>query len=138
MRVSEFAVGTEHPAIALRSVAEMAEHLRDHFSVDRFDVWVQTAQPGARQIYGVGVHAASAAGPGVARRMRALCEVGLVRLHNVRVRKDATYPFDFIAVRTKRPVPKGFPSLVAAASDDQRARARESGIGVYAWLAGAR
>jgi hypothetical protein len=127
-----------HPATMARSVAEMAEHVRTHFGVDRFDAWVQSAQPGARQIYGVGIHAASAAGPGVARRMRALSEVGLVRLHNPRVRRDPDYPFDFIAVRTSKPVPKSFPLLAGAASDDQRAAARAEGKGVDAWLAGAR
>ena len=128
-----------HAAIAPDTKrAAFAEQIR---SVDpaHFDAWVQSAQPGARVIYGMGIDARSGSAPGVAKRMRALGEVNLVRLHYLRVRKDdRQFPFDFIAVRTRKPVPKGFPLLGAAASDDQRAAARGAGKSIDAWLEGAR
>jgi len=74
-------------AIALRSVAAMALHLRETMTAEMFDAWTETAQPGARQIYGVGIDAHSASCPGVAKRMRELSDAGLVRLHLVRARK---------------------------------------------------
>lgn len=103
-----------HPAIRLCSTADKAEHLRLHFGVARFDDWVVTAQPNARQIYGAGWNVAAACGPGVAARMRALAEAGLVLLaapRRVRADGDTTHPFDFVAIRTSKPVPRGFPAL---------------------------
>ena len=99
-------------AIALRSVAAMALHLRETMAAEMFDAWAATAQPGAMQIYGMGIDAHSASGPGVAVRMRELSEAGLVVLHLLRARPgERDYPIDFIVVRSKKPVPKGFPEL---------------------------
>ena len=122
--MGEFLVGTSpagddltsvtHPVIKLCSTADKAEHLRLHFGVARFDAWVVTAQPNARQIYGAGWNVAAACGPGVAARMRALCEAGLVLLAAPRRNRpdgDTAHPFDFVAIRTSKPVPKGFPAL---------------------------
>ena len=115
------ATGGVHPAIALRSTADMAQHLVAHFGVARFDAWVASpdTQPGARQIYGCGLNVATGCGPGVARRLRALADAGLVCLfapRRVRADGDRNHPFDFIAVRTAKPVPKGFPCLVEPAA----------------------
>ncbi len=113
------AVGGEHPAIRLCSTAEKAEHLRAHFTVDRFDAWVIKAQPNARQIYGAGWSVADGCGPGVAARMRALAEAGLVLLaasRRVRADGDTAHPFDFVAIRTSKPVPKGFLQLPPVAA----------------------
>ena len=104
----------DHPAVQPRSVADMAEHLRTHFGVARFDEWIIKAQPGARQIYGVGVFVAGACAPGVARRMRDLYDAGLITMCQRRARADVGFEFDYIAIRTKKPVPKGFPNLKAA------------------------
>ena len=124
MRVGEFSTmvgddlasvaGGVHPAMTPRSTAEMADHLRRHFGIDRFDAWVVTAQPNARQIYGAGWNVACACAPGVAARMRALCEAGLVMLaapRRARADGDTAHPFDFVAIRTSKPAPKGFPAL---------------------------
>lgn len=102
-----------HSAI-LSSIADLADQVRA-LPVDHFDRWVMAAQPGARIVYGIGLDAPSASGAGIARRMMKLCDAGLVRLHLVRVRSDAGYPIDFIAVRRAKPVPKGFPNLPVVA-----------------------
>lgn len=109
--------------IPMRSTAEKAQALRDHFGVERFDEWLVTAQPGAQILYGVGAHAVEAAAPGVAARMRHLSDHGLVHLFAPRRQRadgDFQHPFDFLAVRSSAPVPKGFPNL--ARSIDQRLR----------------
>ena len=100
--------------IDANGVAEMALRLRTHFGVDRFNAWVVGAKPGAQQIYGVGVSALTAASPGVARRMRDLQEAGLVQLVQRRARVHPDFPFDYLAVRTSRPMPVGFPKLLYA------------------------
>lgn len=101
-----------HPATMARSVAEMAEHVRTHFGPARYDDWVAKAQPGAQQIYGVGVNANTAAGPGVAARMRELSAAGLVTFKQHRhADRPADYRYDYVAVRTGKPLPKGFPAL---------------------------
>lgn len=101
-----------HSATMLRSVADMAEHVRTHFGPARYDDWVAKAQPGAQQIYGVGVNANTAAGPGVAARMRELSAAGLVTFkQHKHADRPADYRYDYVAVRTGKPVPKGFPAL---------------------------
>jgi hypothetical protein len=108
MKVDAFAAGS-HPAISM-SVADLADQVKSH-PPSHFDRWVAAAQPGACIVYGIGLDAPSAAGPGVARRMMKLHDAGLVRLHLVRARRDGAFPIDFIAVRRAKPVPKGFPEL---------------------------
>jgi hypothetical protein len=130
MRVGEFSTvtggddlasvaGAVHPAITPRSTAEMVEHLHAHFGVERFDEWVVKAQPNARQIYGAGWNVTTGCARGVAARMRALAEAGLVLLaapRRTRPDGDTAHPFDFVAIRTSKPVPKGFPALAPVAA----------------------
>lgn len=115
----DLAATVAHPSIAARSTADMAEHLRTHFDVARFDEWVITAQPGGRQIYGAGRDVTTGCAPMVAARMRALADAGLVRLfqpRRIRPDGDTGHPFDFVAIRTEKPVPKGFPQLPPVAA----------------------
>jgi len=133
--------GEVHPAITRRGTAEMASHIRAHFTVARFDEWVSSARtrPGARVLYGCGLHASTACAPGVARRMMAMAEAGLVQLFQPRRRRadgDTLHPFDYIAIRTTKPVPPGFPKLapshsaelerVAGINREQQRRARRA------------
>ena len=110
MKVDSFS--GSHPAILpARGVAAVAADLRGR-KPDYYDTWVMKAQPGAREIYGMGIDAPSAGGPGTAHRLRKLSEAGLVRLHLVRARPhDSAYPIDFVVVRRAKPVPKGFPAI---------------------------
>lgn len=111
MRTDEYGAGIVAPsAISLNSVGDVADMIRAR-SPEFYDAWVQAAQPGARLIYGMGIDAPSASGRGVAGRLRALSEAGLVRLHLVRARRDGEFPIDFLVVRRAKPVPKGFPVL---------------------------
>ncbi len=96
------------------STAAMVDRFRARWSVDDFDGWVAAAQPGATRVYGFGVSASTAAGPGVAARMRELADHGLVvTLQRRAVRPDGCldYPFDYLVSRTTRPCPKRFPAL---------------------------
>ena len=119
----EAATGGVHPAIRLASTADMAAHVRAHFGVARFDAWLAGAQPNARQLYGCGLNVATGCAPGVAARMRALADAGLVVLfavRRVRADGDRAHPFDFLAVRTGKPVTKGFPVLAVVAASPRR------------------
>ena len=118
------ATGGGHPSVSLRSTEEMARHVRAHFDVARFDDWVASAKtrPGSMQLYGCGTHASTACAPGVAKRMRALADAGLVELfQRRRIDGDPAHPFDYLAVRTAKPAPKGFPALPVT-HDQQLAR----------------
>jgi hypothetical protein len=90
----------------------MAADVRAGCTVARIDEWVAKSQPGARRIYGIGLSAGEAAGEGVAARVRALADCGLVQLFAVRAEPaGGAHPFDFLIVRTRREVPPAFPAL---------------------------
>lgn len=88
--------------------------------VDAVDEWVVTGQPTSRHLYGQGLCLMEACAPAVAMRMRALSEAGLVRLHQAPIGKPMhgfCREVHFFAIRTKRPVPKGFPALAKTSGD---------------------
>lgn len=98
------------------SRAQQAADVRAGCTVERIDVWVAKSQPNARRIYGIGLTAGEAAGEGVAARVRALADCGLVQLFAVRREAPGgALPFDFLMVRTAREVPPAFPMLPARA-----------------------
>lgn len=89
----------------------MAARLRERITAARLtDEWLRVAQPGARQLYGVGSHASTACGEGVPELMRHAAAAGVVQLlQRRRCAEDcaAGYPFDYLAVRTAKPWPAG-------------------------------
>lgn len=87
-----------------RDIAAMAERLRCAVTLPRVREWVAGAKPGARQIYGTGFFAGSAAAPGVASWLRTQAEAGFVTLFQ---RRDPARPvmerIDYFVIRTARP-----------------------------------
>lgn len=79
-----------------------------------YDEWLIEAQPGARVPYAVGICLTEGCPADVAERMRELSAHGLVRLHQMPIGRPggACRVVNYIAVRTQRPVPKGFPALI--------------------------
>ncbi len=66
--------------------------------------WLAEARPNARIVYGHGVHLAEACNPEMGEWMReVVSRRGFVTLHQVRAGRS----FDYIAVRTHKPFPKG-------------------------------
>lgn len=73
-------------------------------SIARLREWVAMAKPGARIVYGHGRHLAEACPAQVGEWMReVLQQRGFVALHQQR----ASGKFDYLAIRTAKPFPKG-------------------------------
>lgn len=119
----------------MTSTSEFVELFRNKTPAD-FDAWVVKAQPRAQMLYGVGFCAVQAAPAGVALRMRMLADAGLVITTTQRQPKRAGGQLQYLAIRTARPVPAGFPRLPVPRDIVLAARAAGKGLGAY--LEGAR
>ena len=104
----------------IRSTADMVARFNARRTPGDFDLWLTgdangpAAQPGATQVYGFGCSISTDCPPAIAKRMAELAAAGLIWIWQRRTMRhdgDTRYPFDFLAVRTTKPLPASFPKL---------------------------
>lgn len=95
--------------------AAQAADIRAGVTVARVNDWVAGAQARSQLLYGMGFSAAESAAEGVAARLLAMSEAGLVMLVAQRVKAradgDRMHPQNFLAIRTSVALPPCWPAM---------------------------